>query len=200
MSYEQDEALKELDKALDKVNALYPDEDESTKITTPYSELDVFIAACGNDEFGNSKASVAIKVSGVDVVKGEEVDELDEIVLDEPIVNICKSYKFTMVDLTFNPKSFDFVNAVARLQDFTKIEQLARGPENIVPSVILTVSPKSMIGEVYCTGMFGAWCLMPSQVGRAIDTIRFTFENDYFGTFFVDLNSAFEEAGLNENM
>ena len=147
------------------------------------TERDIFIACCGEDEDNNPRSIVAVRMSKYDAATGEEIELADEVILDEPVVNIFRSPRFTMVDLTFIPNSFSFVNLTARMQDFIKAENMAGESDNIIPSIALTLNPKDHLGVFYCTGLHGAWSLMPSKVGYKIDTMRFTFDNTMFGSF-----------------
>ncbi len=152
-------------------------------------ERDIFLACCGNDEQGDNKSTVAVKLSKIDLNTGEEETQ-DEMLFDNPVVNILRNPRFTMVDLTFtNKDDYEFVNLVARLQDFSKVENTAQTDDAMIgPTIILTVIPKSYKGEYYCSGMHGVWVAMPSRIGSPIDTVRFIFDNELFLAYNYDIS------------
>lgn len=159
---------------------------------TLYTEKDVLLACCGDDEDNNANAITAIRMSIMDLVTGDEVRVEDEITMTEPVINISRGPRFTMVDLTFMPNSFNLVNAVARMQAFIKAENRQDDAENLVPSIFLTISPKNFDAVTYCTGAHGAWYVMTSKIGHPMDTIRFIYDNELFGTFVAPMTGSSE--------
>ncbi len=146
------------------------------------TEREVFVAACGVDEEGVNRSLVKIETKFL-TMDGEE-DAVGEITLDGPVVNIFRSMRFTMLDLTYDSGTdFDFVHAVQLLKDFSVPENSLDDEDTRVPCIQLTVMPKELDGVYYITGVHGTWCLMPSVPGRADDTIRFLFENDLVHTY-----------------
>lgn len=157
-------------------------EDKDMLFASKMNENDVFKSICGEDEYGNAKSMISIKLSDFDI-QNEEENVLDEMILDNPIVNVFKTPALTMVDLTFtNPSDFDFVNTVSRMQSYI-LSDMRSINENVLSTIVLTIIPKEYLGEVYCTGIHGTFCIMPSKPDVPTDTIRFIFENTYFYSF-----------------
>ena len=48
----------------------------------------------------------------------------------------------------------------------------------MLPTILLTVTPKEHDGEYYISCLNAMWCVMPSRIGVVNDTIRFMFTND----------------------
>ena len=129
------------------------------------TERDIFLACCGEDDEGQSKAIVNIRMADMDTDRDEEISTLDEIVTQTPIVNIYRTKGMTMVDLTFQTVTgFDFVNLVGRLNHFMRAE-FEPLDESILRAVIVTLTPTEEYVEYYATGMYGTWFLMPSVPG-----------------------------------
>ncbi len=164
---------------------------EEMKLT----ERDILISACGEDEDGHSKSVVSVKMSEINSKTGEE-KVIDELVLKTPIVNIFRSIKYTMIDLTYMwPSDFEFVNLFGRLQEFSKTDAL--NPDmDVMQTIVVTVSPKEYIGEFYLTGLHGAWSMQPSKSGAKIDTVRFIFDNEFFNVFAIDTGEEEQEEVL----
>lgn len=147
------------------------------------TEKDVLLACCGTDESGKAKASIRIQTSKLDVNNNKE-EIIDELTIIGPVANIFRSYRYTMVDLQFySGTDYDFVQAVNILQRFCTPENSMDARDNIIPAIVLTLSPKEYELEYFCAGMHGTWCLMPSGVGKETDTIRFIFDNEMFHTY-----------------
>lgn len=164
------------------------------------TEHDVFKNTCGEDEKGNAKAVTVIKLSDF-YIKDEKEIVLDEIVLNNPIINIFKTPVQVMVDLTFiNSSDYEFINAVARMQDFIKMENRNPSPE-VLSTIVLTLLPKEYLGNIYLTGIHGTFCIIPSKPDVPVDTIRFIYNNEYFHTFClpVDNTQNSEEIDNSEN-
>ena len=153
------------------------------------TEREIFLSCCGNDEKGDNKATIALKLSKINLNNGDE-EVKDEMLFDNPVVNIIRNPRFTMIDLTFtNKEDFEFVNLVARLQDFSKAENTAETDDAMIgPTIILTVIPKAYKGEYYCSGMHGVWVVMPSRIGGEIDTVRFIYDNELFMAYNNDIS------------
>lgn len=156
------------------------------------NERKIFSVSCGEDEFGVSKSMVSIKMSDFDI-ENEKETVYDEIILDNPVVNIFKTPALTMVDLTFTkPKDFEFINTVARLQEYVKTDMMSQN-ENIFSTIVLTIMPKDFLGELFCSGAHGTFCIMPSKPDVPADTIRFIFQNSYFYAFKIPEEIEFTE-------
>ncbi len=153
------------------------------------TEREIMLSCCGEDDFGSNRATVAVKLSRINLETEEEEIE-DEMLFDNPIVNIFRNPRFTMIDLTFtNREDFEFINLVARLQDFSKAENTAVNTKaTIGPTIVLTIIPKETKGEFYCSGIHGIWCCMPSKIGAPIDTVRFIYDNELFMAYHNDFS------------
>ena len=159
------------------------------------TEKEIFLACCGNNELGDNKSDVAIKLCRINLETGEE-DVLDEMIFDNPIVSILRNPRFVMVDLTFTNKAdFEFINLVARLQDFSNVQNSAENETaTIGPTIIVTVLPKEYKGEYYASGMHAVWVVMPSRIGAPMDTVRFIFDNELFAAYRSDISNVDMEA------
>ena len=148
-------------------------------------EKEVLLACCGEDEYGDAKAIINIKMSDVNLVENTE-QVLDEIIMDNPIVNVFRSLLNTTVDFTFaNPQDYEFINLVGRLNSFMKAE-MEPAEDNTLRALFVTITPKEDLVDYFSTGMYGTWFLQPSKVGGAVDTIRFIFSNEFFKTFRIE--------------
>lgn len=155
---------------------------ETMNLNDDYTEKDILIAACGEDIDGFSKAITAIRLEDINCNNGD-IRTVDEILLDSPIINIFRTKGTTTVDLTFTDSNdYEFMNTVARLNDFMKASFSPDGSE-VIRSICVTITPKEVFTDFLSTGIYGVWNLQPSNIGGSIDTIRFFFDNDYFQTF-----------------
>ncbi len=160
------------------------DENEIFEINEQISERDIVITCCGEDDYGNPKALVSVKLADINVNTGEE-RVLDEVIVESAIVNIFRSVVSTMVDLTFmDPEDYEFVSAVAHLQDFCRVD-MEPGNSNVIRTIVVTVVPKKF-ESAYACGFHAAWNIQPSKVGVKNDTLRFVFDSDYFNVFVAD--------------
>lgn len=153
------------------------------------NEKYAFIVCCGENEDGDTNALVSVKLSYINM-EDETESILDELILDNPVVNIFKSTKGAFIDLTFlYPEDYDFVNLVGRLQEFSKVENsapLLNGMD--APSIFITVTSKEYKGEWFCVGREAMWCVMPSNIGKPYDTVRFLMASDDLAGFHRDLS------------
>ena len=128
-------------------------------------ELEVMRACCGEDEEGFSRAAVSVKL--MMLKEDETAEEIDEIVLDNPIVNIYRDPRRTLIDLTFpNVKDFEITNLAVRLQSFMGEKMTMQ--RDAVPSIMMTLAPKELFGQYFISAIHGMWFLMPSAVGGVI--------------------------------
>ncbi|MCR5791317.1 MAG: hypothetical protein K6G83_15645 [Lachnospiraceae bacterium] len=154
--------------------------DEKNVVT----EKDILSECCGLDGEGFPKAAIMVRLSFIKAEKGEEEAIYDEILMDEPAVQIFRSPALTMVDLVFSPESFQLANCFARMQEFIHIQAGEEEKnDDILPTIFLTISPRQYMDRFFCTGMHGAYYLMPSKAGYKPDTIRFIFNSAMFGTY-----------------
>lgn len=143
-------------------------------------ELDVIREACGVDEDGNAKAVVSVKLSEINTGTLQE-KVLDEVLLDNPKVQIYRSVRYTMVDLIFgSPMDFEFINVWGRLNGFCN--EIGEDM-NSMRTIVITISPKSLMGEYFLCGLHAAWSLMKSRPDGEMDMIRFVMDSEYFGVF-----------------
>ena len=159
-------------------------------------EIEVLRSCCGEDEEGYSRAGAVITMLRL---KGEEqAEKVDEAVFDNPVINIYRDVRRTMIDLSFmDIMDHEFTNVVMRLQAFVT-ERISMGCE-AVPSVMVTLAPKEYFGRYYISALHGMWFLMPSAAGGSVDTIRFIFDNDCVSCFEVsDEDELYEEEDIYE--
>lgn len=151
------------------------------------NEKDILISACGTDENGFSKAIVKIENSILSISDKEPI-VIDDIVMDNPIVNIFRSRAFTMIDMTFkNPEDFELKELSEKLKSFCSPENSLNDEFDEMPTICVTVCPKQLNGAYYILGLHAMWTLQPSSIGGNIDTVRFIIQNDYFNTYHFDI-------------
>ena len=145
------------------------------------TEKEVILEACGVNDEGDTKAVVSVKLSEINAGTMEE-KVLDEVILDNPTIQIYRSVKYTMVDLIFdNPMDFEFIKTFGRLSGFCN----EVGEDmNSVRTIIVTISPKRMLGEYFLCGMHAAWLLMKSKPQTDANMIRFVFDGEHFNVFY----------------
>ena len=155
------------------------------------TEKEILSSCCGTDEEGFSRAVAVVRLSHINAETGEEERTFDEIILDEPVIEVYRSPALTTVDLIFSPESFQLANCFARLQEFVRKQRELKYIEGdeILPTVFLTISPRRYMDRFFCTGMHGAFYLMPSKVGYQPDSIRFIFNSALFGTYLAEEGS-----------
>lgn len=152
------------------------------------TEKDILIACCGTDADGITNSIVKVQNTILDINKDAE-DIKSEVTLDNPSVNIMRTYRYTIVDLIFiNDTDYDYINTVQMLRDFIIPENSMDAEDSLVPAIVVTISPKSFEGQYYVAGMHGTWCLMPSDPSGPVNTIRFIFDNELLHTY--ELNDA----------
>lgn len=163
------------------------------------SEREIFIRACGRTADGFAKS--AIKIDDADInVNTHEENILNELMLDNPVVNIFRNAKMTMLDLTFdNPEDYEFHHLIGFLQNATSLDRTMDTVSDTVPSVIITICPKELEFEYYITGLHAIWCLQPSQIDGPIDTVRFIFTNDLFHVYHMNVDAILKEMDANIN-
>ena len=150
------------------------------------TEKEVLLAMCGVDENEDTKAQIMIETKYVDVVKGEE-KRVGVIDLHGPVVNCFRSHRFMNVDVQFDSASDpELINCIRLLKDFNNPENSMDSNNNLVPIVQLTLMPISLGGEYFASGVHGSWTIIPSQMNRLPDTIRFIFVNGDFFTYRVN--------------
>lgn len=150
------------------------------------TEKDIMKACCGTDEVGNTNSAVKVQNLILNITTGEQ-KIINEVTLDNPSVNMFRSFRYTMVDLIFNSHTdYDFLNTTSMLNAFTVSDNSMDSEDYNVPSIVVTICPKEYDCEYYTVGMHGAWCLQPHIAGEEINTIRFIFDNELFHTYEVN--------------
>lgn len=153
------------------------------------NDKEVMLSCCGVDEDSLPRGAAALKMAKIHL-RDEKEEILDELILDTPVISMHRGVKFTMIDLVFrDPDDFAFINSVARLQKFTRAMHSAEGEDSndgTIPTIAVTVVPHELMDEYFISGMHGIWCVMPSHIGSANDTLRFIFTNDCFHVFCMD--------------
>ena len=155
------------------------------------TEKEILSSCCGTDKEGFSRAVAVVRLSYIKVATGEEEKTFDEIILGEPVIEVYRSPVLTTVDLIFSPESFELANCFARMQDFIceQGKEKSIESEETLPILFLTISPRRYMDRFFCTGMHGAFYLMPSKVGYPPDSIRFIFNSALFGTYVTEEES-----------
>ena len=152
------------------------------------SEKEIFISSCGKNK------SVATIETKFIATKDDTVEEVDEKVLDGLTVNIFKSLRYTLVDLTFEDSNdYDFVQTATVLRNFSKAENGINMENGKIPCIQLTIAPKEFEGDYYITGVHGTWCLMASKPDEKDDTVRFIFENDLIHSYHLNQDTIAEK-------
>ena len=150
-------------------------------------EIEIIKAACGLDENGEPRSVVRMEAKILHLSGEGSEETLSEMTLDDPCVNIHRSFRYTMVDLEFgDSKNEEYTRSVKILKESTSPEQSIDLENDRVPTLVLTVVPKEFDGEYFICGMHGTWCLMPSVPDQPADTVRFLFENELIHTFKLD--------------
>lgn len=145
------------------------------------SEKEVFEAVCGEDDLGQPKATVSVKLSDFNIANETE-QVFREMLIDNAIVNVFKTPALTMVDLTFYSENDSRLAELSKmLMDFSK-QSMSSSDENVLSTIVLTVVPKED-SSIYVSGVHGTFCFMPSVIGGAVDMLRFIFQNDYISAF-----------------
>lgn len=153
-----------------------------TEILNDFTERDILLASCGINPDGASNAITAIRLEDVNCLT-KMTRPVDEIILDSPIINIYRTIGTTTVDLTFTDvNDYEFLNTVARLNDFIRMDFAPR-EEEIIRSISVSITPKEVYTDFVSTGIFGVFNLQPANIKGPIDTIRFFFDNEAFQTF-----------------
>lgn len=163
------------------------------------NEKDILRVACGRDKLGITKSMVKIETSIISM-DGKDPINIDDMVLDNPAINIFKSMAFTMIDLTFDSsEDYELAQLFSMLTNFCKPENGIGERFNEVPAVCVTVCPKELDGQYYICGLHAMWSVMSSKGSNVNDTIRFIVSNEYlhtyqFNTDLIDTEAMEEEA------
>ncbi len=146
---------------------------------------DVFMAACGMDDFGDNKALVKVQTGFVDRNSLEEtvIEHLD---MDRPVVEIHQNARLTIVNLVFEESSDpDFVCASEMIKGFQTIETSM--DDERTPGITVTIMPKGIEGS-FIHGVSGIAILQSQVPGGAFDTVSIIFTNDCIHAYMLDLD------------
>ena len=156
---------------------------------------EIFNACVGVDEEGENKAAVKVETS---VMHRNDMTEesVDEVVMDNPVVDIFQSDRLTIVNLKFSdPYDDDFLALSKIITDFQTFNMTTR--EDSAPIISLAAMPKGMNGY-YVMGVGGVAVLQPSKPGELADTASFIFTNDTIAAYL--LNTDEVEAETEEKL
>ena len=147
------------------------------------TEKEVYIAACGVDEDGNSKSVVSIETEFINLKDNSE-EPVERMSLDGVSVNIFRALQHTTVDFTFaDGMGYDIVQAVNMLKRFSVPGNSVEDDGDRIACIAITIMPKELEGEYFICGLHAIWCLMSSVIGQKSDTIRFIIDNQLFKTY-----------------
>lgn len=147
------------------------------------TERDIYLATCGINERGISKALVKVETAIV-MNQNSTPDTVDSIILDNPVINMIKTRAFTMIDLTFpSGEDYEFINLSTMLSDFCSVENTMNEDNGEMPAICVSICPKEYNGEYVVVGMHAMWTLHQSRKEKGIDTIRFIVENGFMHTY-----------------
>jgi len=164
-------------------------------------ENEVIRASCGMNEERESNSIIRVETKILHLVDGGSEEPLSNLTLDAPIVNIHRSFRYTMIDLQFDSESDpDLIRLSKMLRNLSVSEQSMDVEKDHIPTLVVTVMPKAFDGEYFICGMHGIWCLMPSETGRSADTVRFIFDNELVHVFRInsDALESDDEEGEND--
>ena len=161
-------------------------------------EKEIIRAACGINEEQESNSIIRVEIKILHLLEGGSKEPLSDLTLDGPVVNIHRSFRYTMIDLQFDSENDqDFILLSEMLRDFTGTEQSMDVEKDRIPALVVTVMPKAYDGEYFICGMHGIWCLMPSGTGQFMDTLRFIFDNELVHVFQINTDALELDDGSN---
>ena len=163
-------------------------------------EKDIILSACGVGEYGEPKGCVTVNFARWHMEEQRE-EVVKRLFTNEPVINITRTPRLTMVDLTFEMgEDSDFHELLEVLRMSSEPENSFDREEDVMPTLYVTIMPYIYEMEYFLTGLHGVWCLMPSVAEREIDTVRLIFNNELFSVYQVDgeVIDALQEAYLND--
>lgn len=170
---------------------------EELEIDERVRENDVFNAFCGIDEDGEFNAIADVRLCYISE-DGEDERILDEYIFDTPVVNVFRTAGMTLVDLIFSGSGdHDLIQLVSSMSEFIKPGHVIDS-DRYIKCISVTVTPKNEFSDYFSTGMFATWVLMSGMPGGEADTVRFIFDNEFFGTFMIDFSG--DEADMYEEV
>lgn len=149
-------------------------------------EKDIILSACGVGEYGEPKGCVSVNFA-----KWHMEDQREEIVKEfftnEPVINITRTPRFTMVDLAFEMgEDSDFREMLDVLRMSSELGNAFDEEGDVMSVMYMTIMPYEYEMEYFLTGLHGVWCLIPSEQVGEIDTVRMIFNNELFSVYQVD--------------
>ena len=163
-------------------------------------EKDIILSACGVGEYGEPKGCVTVNFARWHMEEQRE-EVVKRLFTNEPVINITRTPRLTMVDLTFEMgEDSDFHELLEFLRMSSEPENSFDREEDVMPTLYVTIMPYIYEMEYFLTGLHGVWCLMPSVADGEIDTVRLIFNNELFSVYQVDgeVLDELQEAYLNE--
>ncbi len=147
------------------------------------TEREILLACSGVTEDEQPRARMLLETKYVDLKDGTEVT-VSEKALFGPVLNFFRNARHMNVDVCF-PSATDpeLLDVVEMLKAFSTPEHSMDIADSTVPLVQLTVMPEAYHGEYFAAGWNSSWVLMPSQMNRLPDTVRFIYDNDDFHTY-----------------
>ena len=74
------------------------------------------------------------------------------------------------------------------LKAFTDSNNSISELADVIPTIQVTIIPKGLLGDYFVSGLHASWCVMPSEAGGDMNTIRFIFQNEYLHCFEINDN------------
>lgn len=149
-------------------------------------EKDIILSACGVGEYGEPKGCVSMNFAKWHMEEQRE-EIVREFFTNEPVLNITRTPRFTMVDLAFEMgEDSDFHELLEVLRMSSEPGNAFDEEGDVMPVLYMTIMPYEYEMEYFLTGLHGVWCLIPSEQVGEIDTVRLIFNNELFSVYQVD--------------
>ena len=149
-------------------------------------EKDIILSVCGVDDYGEPKGCVTVNFAKWHMEEQKE-EVIKGLFTNEPEINITRTPRLTMVDLTFEMgEGSDFHELLEVLCMSSEPGNAFDGEEDVMHVLYITIMPYEHEMEYFMTGMHGVWCLMPSVPKGEIDMVRLIFDNELFSVYQVD--------------
>lgn len=149
-------------------------------------EKDIILSACGVGEYGELKGCVSVNYAKWHMEEQKE-EIVKEFFTNEPVINITRTPRFTMVDLAFEMgEDSDFYEMLDVLRMSSEPGNSFDEEGDVMPVLYMTMMPYEYEMEYFLTGLHGVWCLIPSEQVGEIDTVRLIFNNELFSVYQVD--------------
>ena len=133
---------------------------------------------------GKNEQDEAMAIAGISREKwhidGTEAEQIDELVLATPVLNVFKHGGYVQVDINFISRYNDeLITAWNFLEQFCEASNSLDEESNDVPVLILTLVPVAQDGKVY--GIFANpifHTLQPEKPGLEATVIRMIFDEE----------------------